>query len=152
MKLERKVGDFATVGVAVQVSLDNGKVARAGIALTGVGPINFRASGAEQALLGSELDEDAITNAARLASQSAEPRSDLRGSADYKRSVVRIFTERGLRHAGAVARGEPDAVPSTHRFPRAIARPPGQTTGEDYFAGEETLEGVIDEIREKEDE
>jgi hypothetical protein len=37
-------------------------------------------------------------------------------------------------------------------FPRAAARPPGEATGEDYFAGEETLEGVMDEIREKEDD
>jgi aerobic carbon-monoxide dehydrogenase medium subunit len=152
MKLERKVGDFATVGVAVQVSLQNGKVARAGIALTGVGPINFRASSAEAALLGSELDDDAITGAARLAADAAEPRGDLRGSADYKRNVVRIFTERGLRAAAARARGEHDAAPISHDFPRAVARPPGQETGADYFAGEETLEGVMDEVREKEDD
>ena len=150
MKLERKIGDFATVGVAVQLSLDDGRVARAGIALTGVGPINFRASGAEQALLGSELDEDAITTAARLAADAAEPRSDLRGSAEYKRNVVRVFTERGLRHAAAVATGERELY--THSFPRAAARPPGQATGEDYFAGEETVEGVMDEVREKQDD
>jgi carbon-monoxide dehydrogenase medium subunit len=152
MKLERKVGDFATVGVAVQVSLDNGKVARAGIALTGVGSINFQASVAEKALLGSELDEDAIKGAARLTADAAEPRADLRGSAEYKRNVVRVFTERGLRKAAARARGEQEAEPVSDDFPRAAARPPGEATGEDYFAGEETLEGVMDEIREKEDD
>lgn len=152
MKLERKVGDFATVGVAVQVSLDNGRVARAAIALTGVGSINFRASEAEEALLGSELDDDAITAAARLAADAAEPRTDLRGSAEYKRNIVRVFTERGLRTAGARARGEHEAAPVSHDFPRAAARPPGEATGEDYFAGEETFEGVLDEIREKEDD
>jgi|SRR5215211_613882 len=99
LKLERKVGDFATVGVAVQVSFSNGSVSRAGIALTGVGPKNARATQAEQALTGAELDDDAIREAARLAAEDAEPRSDLRGSADYKRNVVRVFTERGLRTA-----------------------------------------------------
>jgi carbon-monoxide dehydrogenase medium subunit len=152
MKLERKVGDFATVGVAVQVSLDNGKVARAGIALTGVGSINFRASVAEEALLGSVLDEDAMKGAAQLAADAAEPRTDLRGSAEYKRNIVRVFTERGLRKAAARARDEDEPGPVSHDFPRAAARPPGEATGEDYFAGEETLEGVMDEIREKEDE
>ena len=152
MKLERKIGDFATVGVAVQLSLDNGKVTRAGIALTGVGSINFRASAAEEALLGFELDEDAIRGAAQLAADAAEPRSDLRGSAEYKRNVVRVFTERGLRTAAARARGERDAGPESAHFPRAAARPPGEPTGEEYFAGEDTLDGVMDEIREKEDD
>ena len=99
LKLERKVGDFATVAVAVHVSFDDGRVRRAGIALTAVGPANFRATAAEEALAGRELDDEAIREAADLAAQAAEPRSDHRGSAEYKRNVVRVFTERGLRHA-----------------------------------------------------
>jgi carbon-monoxide dehydrogenase medium subunit len=103
LKLERKVGDFATVGVAVHLSLDNGKVGRAGIALTGVGPKNLRAESAEEALAGAEPNDDTIQAAAQLAAEAAQPRSDLRGSADYKRSVVRVFTERGLRKAAETA-------------------------------------------------
>jgi carbon-monoxide dehydrogenase medium subunit len=103
LKLERRVGDFATVGVAVHVSMDNGRVGSAGIALTGVGPKNLRATAAEQALAGAELNDDTIGNAAKLAAEAAQPRSDHRGSADYKRSVVRVFTERGLRKAAATA-------------------------------------------------
>ena len=103
LKLERRVGDFATVGVAVHVSLDGGRVGSAGIALTGVGPKNLRATAAEQALAGAELNDDTIGNAAGLAAEAAQPRSDHRGSADYKRSVVRVFTERGLRKAAAAA-------------------------------------------------
>jgi aerobic carbon-monoxide dehydrogenase medium subunit len=106
LKLERKIGDFATVGVAVHLSFDNGKVGRAGIALTGVGPRNLRARPAEEALAGATLDDDTIKEAARLAAEAAEPRSDNRGSADYKRSVVRVFVERGLRKAAETARGE----------------------------------------------
>ena len=106
LKLERKVGDFATVGVAVHLSFSNGTVGRAGIALTAVGPRNLRATAAEEALAGATLDEDTITHAAELAAQAAEPRSDHRGSADYKRSVVRVFTERGLRKAAEAAREE----------------------------------------------
>jgi aerobic carbon-monoxide dehydrogenase medium subunit len=97
LKLERKVGDFATVGVAVHLSMADGKVGRAGIALTAVGPTNLRATAAEEALAGAELTDEAIREAARLAAEAAQPHSDTRGSADYKRTVVRVFTERGLR-------------------------------------------------------
>ena len=103
LKLERKVGDFATVGVAVHVSLDNGTVRRAGIALTAVGPRNLRARTAEEALAGATLDDNTIREAAELAAEAAQPRSDQRGSADYKRNVVRVFTERGLRKAAETA-------------------------------------------------
>jgi carbon-monoxide dehydrogenase medium subunit len=105
VKLERKVGDFATVGVAVQVSFSNGTVEQAGIALTGVGPANLAAETAEEALAGSALDEEAIREAARLAAEAAQPHGDLRGSDAYKRNVVRVFTERGLR---AAAEGRSD--------------------------------------------
>jgi aerobic carbon-monoxide dehydrogenase medium subunit len=103
LKLERKIGDFATVGVAVHVSFSNGSVGHAGIALTGVGPRNMRAAAAEQALAGRELDDAAIAEAGRLAAEAAEPRSDVRGSEEYKRNVVRVFTERGLRAAAHAA-------------------------------------------------
>jgi carbon-monoxide dehydrogenase medium subunit len=103
IKLERKVGDYATVGVAVNVSFSNGSVASAGIALTGVGPRNLRAEAAEQALAGQALDDGAIAEAARLAAEAAQPQTDVRGTEAYKRNVVRVFTERGLRKAAEVA-------------------------------------------------
>jgi aerobic carbon-monoxide dehydrogenase medium subunit len=103
LKLERKVGDFATAGVAVHVSMSNGNVEQAGIALTGVGPANMRAEEAEQALAGRPLDDDAIEEAARLAAEAAQPRTDVRGTEEYKRNVVRVFTARGLRKAREVA-------------------------------------------------
>ncbi len=104
LKLERKVGDYATAAVAVQVTLSNGSIERAGIALTGVGPRNIRAAEAEDALAGAEPTDAAITEAARLTAAAAEPQSDIRGTADYKRNVVRIYTERGLRTAVEAAR------------------------------------------------
>ena len=108
LKLERKIGDFASAAVAVQVSLDNGHVGQVGIGLTGVGATNLRATAAEDALRGNEPTEEAIGEAARLAADAAEPQSDNRGSADYKRNVVRVFCERGLRTAisAAQAAGE----------------------------------------------
>ena len=105
LKLERKVGDFATVGVAVQVQLADGVVERAGIGLTAVGPNNLRAAAAERALAGREPTGEAIAEAARLAADAAEPKDDVRGSAAYKKDVVRVFVQRGLRTAVERARG-----------------------------------------------
>jgi carbon-monoxide dehydrogenase medium subunit len=103
LKLERKVGDFATAAVAVQVSLDNGTVGEAGIALTGVGDSNLRATEAEDVLRGSAPTGEIIAEAARLAAAAAQPQADHRGSVEFKRNVVRVFCERGLRTAIAAA-------------------------------------------------
>ena len=104
LKLERKVGDYATVGVAVHVSFSNGSVGQAGIGLTGVGPMNLRAVAAEQALAGQALEDGTIAEAARLAAEEAQPRADVRGTEEYKRNVVRVYVERALRKAAEVAR------------------------------------------------
>ena len=103
LKLERKVGDFATAAVAVQVTLDNGKIGQAGIGLTGVGATNLRATTAEDLLRGNEPTDDVIREAAALAAEAADPQSDNRGTADYKRNVVRVYCERGLRTAISAA-------------------------------------------------
>ena len=102
-KLERKVGDFATVAVSVQVELDGNKVKKAGIGLTSVGATNIKAKQAEKALIGHELKDDVIAEVARLAAAAAEPKDDLRGSAAYKKDVVRVFVQRGLKAALARA-------------------------------------------------
>jgi carbon-monoxide dehydrogenase medium subunit len=104
LKLERKVGDFATAAVAVQVTLADGLVGQAGIGLTGVGATNLRATAAEDLLRGNEPTDDVVREAAALAAQAAEPQSDNRGTAEYKRNVVRVFCERGLRTAISAAR------------------------------------------------
>ena len=96
LKLERRVGDFATVGVAVALETSGGKVTRAGIALTGVGGSTIGATEAAQALTGQPLTAETIEQAADLAAQAARPRTDHRGSADYKRHMVRTFVLRLL--------------------------------------------------------
>jgi carbon-monoxide dehydrogenase medium subunit len=103
LKLERRVGDFATVGVAVALETAGSTVITAGVALTGVGANNIKAVAAEQVLVGSALEPDVITEAARLAAEAAQPRTDHRGSADYKRHVVRTFVSRALESSVAVA-------------------------------------------------
>lgn len=103
LKLERRVGDFATVGVAVALETDGDTVTRAGIALTGVGGNNIKATAAEDALTGSTVDTEVIEEAARLAAEAARPRTDHRGSADYKRHVVRTFVTRALESSAVFA-------------------------------------------------
>lgn len=103
LKLERRVGDFATAGVAVALETAGSTVITAGIALTGVGANNIKAVAAEQVLVGSALEPDVVEEAARLAAEAAQPRSDHRGSADYKRHVVRTFVIRALESSITVA-------------------------------------------------
>jgi carbon-monoxide dehydrogenase medium subunit len=104
LKLERKIGDFATVGVAVQVELSNGTIGRAGIGLTGVGSTNLQAAEAEASLAGAEPGAAAFAEAGRLAAAACEPVSDVRGSAEYKRHIVEVYVRRGLARAVETAR------------------------------------------------
>jgi carbon-monoxide dehydrogenase medium subunit len=96
LKLERRVGDFATVAVAVSVDMDGDKVARAGIGMTAVGPRTLNASEAAAALVGGPLSESVIAEAADLAAGAADPRTDHRGTAAYKKHILRTFVVRLL--------------------------------------------------------
>jgi carbon-monoxide dehydrogenase medium subunit len=97
LKLERRVGDFATVGVAVALETSGATVTKAGIALTGVGGSTIDAALAAQGLVGQPLTAAGIDQAANLAAEAARPRSDHRGSAEYKRHMVHTFVVRILR-------------------------------------------------------
>jgi len=100
VKLERKVGDFAIVGVAAQVRIDaSGICTRAGIGLTNVAPTPLKVHAAEAFLQGQRLDQDSIRQAAQLAAEAARPEADLRGSVEYKRDMVRVLTTRALTGA-----------------------------------------------------
>ena len=104
LKMERKVGDFATVAVGVHLELSNGAIGKAGIALTAVGSKNIEAKEAADSLAGAEPTEEAFAEAGRLAAAAADPTSDVRGSADYKRHIVEVFVRRGLARALESAR------------------------------------------------
>jgi carbon-monoxide dehydrogenase medium subunit len=105
LKLERRIGDFATVGVAVAIEISGSAVTRAGIALTGVGGSTIGASAAAEALVGEPLTDQKIEAAAQLAADAAKPRTDHRGSAEYKRHMVHTFVTRLLsRVEGTVER------------------------------------------------
>lgn len=100
LKLERKVGDFATAAVAVQLTRRaDGACEQAGIGLTNVGLTPIKAEKAEASLRGKRLDDRTIAEAAQLAAAAAQPTEDLRGPVEYKRDLVRVLTTRALRRA-----------------------------------------------------
>jgi aerobic carbon-monoxide dehydrogenase medium subunit len=103
LKLERKVGDFATVAVAVTLTLHDGTVGLAGIGLTGVGLKNIDAADAAASLAGAAPTDEAFAEAGRLAAEASNPVTDVRGSEAYKRHMVDVFTRRGLATAFAMA-------------------------------------------------
>jgi len=107
LKLERKVGDYATAGVAVQITLNGAGVChRAGIGLTNVGFSPLKAKEAEAFLVGKTPDDPTIKQAAELAAGESQPFDDIRGPAEYKRDLVRVLTARALNRALRRAKGE----------------------------------------------
>jgi carbon-monoxide dehydrogenase medium subunit len=106
LKLERKVGDYATAGVAVQITLDaSGGCSMAGIGLTNVGFTPLKASKTEAFLKGKALDGATIKQASEMAGSESQPVDDIRGSAEYKRDLVRVLTARALNRAISQAKG-----------------------------------------------
>jgi carbon-monoxide dehydrogenase medium subunit len=100
LKLERKVGDFATAAVAAQLTLGaGGACEQVGIGLTNVGLTPIKAVKAEAVLEGKRPDEATIKRAAELAAEASEPAEDLRGSVAYKKDLVRVLTARAVRKA-----------------------------------------------------
>jgi len=106
VKLERKVGDFATAGAAAFLVLKGGVVERAGIGLTNVGPTPIKVTAAEAYLASKKADEAAFAEAGRLAGAAARPGADRRGSVEYKKEMARVLTVRALRKAAQRAGGK----------------------------------------------
>jgi carbon-monoxide dehydrogenase medium subunit len=100
----RRELDIAVVGVASQLTLADGVCAKARIALAAVAPTPVRATAAEEALVGQPVTPAQIERAATLAVEAARPISDQRGSAEFRRHLVRVLTRRTL--ITALARAE----------------------------------------------
>jgi aerobic carbon-monoxide dehydrogenase medium subunit len=95
----RRELDIAVVGVASQLTLANGVCTKARIALAAVAPVPLRATAAEQSLEGQAVTAERIARAADLAVDAARPISDQRGSAEFRRHLVRVLTRRTLTTA-----------------------------------------------------
>ncbi|MFZ4807935.1 MAG: FAD binding domain-containing protein [Hyphomicrobiaceae bacterium] len=93
----RREMDIAIAGVAALVRFgDDGAIVEARIALASVGPTVLRAKKAEGALIGMSGTASTVKVAGGLAAEEAKPISDTRASADYRRTLVRVLTERTL--------------------------------------------------------
>jgi carbon-monoxide dehydrogenase medium subunit len=99
-KLERKVGDFATVGVAAIIRLaPDGTIGSSGIGITGVADTPFAATDAEKVLDGQKPSDELFRKAGEAAAAMSRPVADVRGPADYKRAMTAEMTLRSLRKA-----------------------------------------------------
>ena len=106
VELTKRSHDFAIVSVAVLMSIDNaGKCNDVRISLGGVGSMPVRAKGAEEFLLDKAINDDSINEAANIASEEAEPESDIHASAKYRKEMVKVFVNRGLISALDRVRG-----------------------------------------------
>jgi aerobic carbon-monoxide dehydrogenase medium subunit len=105
LKIERKVGDYAVTGVAVQLTLAGGICQSIRIGLTNVNPVPMRALEAEKRLTGQALTEEALEAAGRLAAEACSPSADLRGSEEYKRDLTRVVLKRAVRLAQSRVKG-----------------------------------------------
>ena len=108
LKLGRKPGDFATAGVAVQLTTekreDGTYCTSAGVGLTALGPKSLRASLAESRLVGRKLTKETVAEASAAAAKECSPANDpLRGSASYKREMAAVLTRRAVEVAAARA-------------------------------------------------
>jgi CO/xanthine dehydrogenase FAD-binding subunit len=99
MEISRRHGDFALAGVGVVVNLRGGVITDVRIALTGVGATPVRASGAERLLTGRAPSEDLWVEAADAVRAAVEPDGDIHASAEYRRHVSGVLTQRALREA-----------------------------------------------------
>jgi carbon-monoxide dehydrogenase medium subunit len=105
IKLERKVGDFATAGAAAFLVIGGGVIEAAGIGLTNLGPTPVKATDAEQFLKGKRPDAATFAEAAKRAAAATSPNPDRRGSVEYKQNMARVLTQRALTRAAQRAAG-----------------------------------------------
>ena len=109
LRLEyRRQMEIAVVGATAVLTLDSDRVARARVAITALAPTLRRVSAAEDALVEGAAPE----SAAQLAAEAAEPISDVRASARYRRAMAAVITRRAIEIASARARGEDVPVPA----------------------------------------
>jgi len=105
IKLPHPASGYSLLGVACLVTVDGGVCRDARVAVTGAGPKAVRLTKVEQALVGKRLEEAAVAEAARLASDGLEATDDLYASAEYKRHLAVVYTKRALLRAAERAAG-----------------------------------------------
>lgn len=97
--LPRSLEDFATVGVALTLRLKGGLCEDVRLALNSVAPTIVRARKAEGILRGRRPEERWVCEMAEVAATETDPMDDNRGSAEYKRELVRVLVRRAVDQA-----------------------------------------------------
>jgi carbon-monoxide dehydrogenase medium subunit len=101
-KFANPASGYAIVGVAAVVTVDgNGVCQKASVGLNGITGKPVAAVGVEQALIGKQLNDQAIQEAAAKAADGLDPLGDIFASAEYRAHLARVFTKRALVHAGS---------------------------------------------------
>jgi len=95
-EVARRHGDFAIVGLAASLTLDDGEISDARLAFAGMSDVPIRAAEAEEVLVGERPSADLFEEAARLATAGLDPPADLHGSSEYRRKVAATLVRRGL--------------------------------------------------------
>jgi carbon-monoxide dehydrogenase medium subunit len=98
-EVARRHGDFAMVGAAAMVHVEDGRISEARVALTGVSDVPVRATDAEAVLAGSPPTDDLLAEAAEQTAKTLSPPSDLHGSSAYRRQLARVLIKRAVRSA-----------------------------------------------------
>lgn len=104
MKQKRKIGDYATAAAGVVLTMSGGTCASASIALTNVADTPLWAEDASNALIGSTLDDSAVSAAVDAAKAITDPAADGRGPKEYRTHVAGIMVQRAIRTAHERAR------------------------------------------------
>ncbi|MHB1167557.1 MAG: FAD binding domain-containing protein [Carboxydocellales bacterium] len=95
----RRSGALAVVGVAAAVTMEGKIIKDARVVLGAVAPIPLRAKQVEAVLIGQEYSAELLEQAGVVAAQECSPIDDIRGSGEYRRDMVRVFTKRALKSA-----------------------------------------------------
>ena len=103
-EVARRHGDFAIVGLAASLTLSGGAISDARLAFAGMSDVPVRAAAAEDLLVGERPSAELFDEAARRATDDADPPADLHGSSDYRKTVAAAIVRRGLRAAADNAR------------------------------------------------
>jgi CO/xanthine dehydrogenase FAD-binding subunit len=109
----RRQMEIAVVGATAVVTLGDGMIADARVAITALAPTIRRVPAAEQALVGSDGGGGAVESAARAIAEASAPISDVRGSAEYRSAMAEVIARRAIVGALARARGEDVPIPAS---------------------------------------
>jgi CO/xanthine dehydrogenase FAD-binding subunit len=120
----RRQMEIAIVGVTAAATLGQGNVTRARVAITALAPTIMLVSDAEEALLGSDGGAESVDEAAAAAARAAQPISDVRGSADYRRAMAEVVARRVIEAAVLRAKGDEVPVPASDALFAVAGRTP----------------------------